>query len=109
MRRPRSCFSADYAYFSSHVPQLAGARGAVSSQDDSRGLGLNGDSLVIEMASNDGYLLKNFVAAGIPCLGIEPTASTAAAAEKIGGAGAARVFRGERGKGAGRCREARRP
>ncbi|MCX7180600.1 MAG: class I SAM-dependent methyltransferase [Proteobacteria bacterium] len=32
----------------------------------------------------DGYLLKNFVAAGIPCLGIEPTASTAAAAEKLG-------------------------
>ena len=36
------------------------------------------------MASNDGYLLKNFVAAGIPCLGIEPTASTAAAAGKLG-------------------------
>ena len=36
------------------------------------------------MASNDGYLLKNFVAAGIPCLGIEPTASTAIAAEKLG-------------------------
>jgi hypothetical protein len=36
------------------------------------------------VASNDGYLLKNYVAAGIPCLGIEPTASTAAAAEKLG-------------------------
>jgi SAM-dependent methyltransferase len=49
-----------------------------------RQLQLTQDSLVIEVASNDGYLLKNFVAAGIPCLGIEPTASTAAAAEAIG-------------------------
>ncbi len=37
---------------------------------------------MIEIACNDGYLLKNFVTAGIPCLGIEPTASTAAAAER---------------------------
>jgi hypothetical protein len=47
-------------------------------------LGLSSNSLVIEVASNDGYLLKNFVAAGIPCLGVEPTASTATAAEKLG-------------------------
>jgi SAM-dependent methyltransferase len=47
-------------------------------------LALGGQSHVIEVASNDGYLLKNFVAAGIPCLGIEPTASTAAAAEEQG-------------------------
>jgi SAM-dependent methyltransferase len=39
---------------------------------------------VVEIASNDGYLLKNFLAAGIPCLGIEPTASTAAAAAALG-------------------------
>jgi hypothetical protein len=45
---------------------------------------LNSSSRVIEVASNDGYLLRNFVAAGIPCLGIEPTASTAEAAEAIG-------------------------
>jgi len=47
-------------------------------------LNLNSNSHVIEVAANDGYLLKNFVAAGIPCLGIEPTASTAAAAEALG-------------------------
>jgi SAM-dependent methyltransferase len=47
-------------------------------------LGLNQNSFVIEVAANDGYLLKNFTAAGIPCLGIEPTDSTAAAAEKLG-------------------------
>jgi len=49
-----------------------------------RRLGLGGASFVIEIAANDGYLLRNFVAAGIPCLGIEPTASTAAAAERLG-------------------------
>jgi SAM-dependent methyltransferase len=47
-------------------------------------LNLDQDSFVIEVAANDGYLLKNFVAAGIPCLGIEPTAGTAAVAESGG-------------------------
>lgn len=76
-------FSADYAYFSStstgwlaHAEQYA--------QTMITQLGLTQVSHVIEVASNDGYLLKNFVAAGIPCLGIEPTASTAAAAEQLG-------------------------
>nr|WP_282560172.1 class I SAM-dependent methyltransferase [Motilimonas cestriensis] len=41
---------------------------------------LNQDSYVVEIAANDGYLLQNFVAAHIPCLGIEPTADTASAA-----------------------------
>jgi hypothetical protein len=76
-------FSPEYAYFSStssgwlaHAKQYA--------QKMTHALGLNAQSLVIEVASNDGYLLKNFVAAGIPCLGIEPTNSTAAAAEQLG-------------------------
>ena len=47
-------------------------------------LGLSDNSFVVEIASNDGYLLKNFVSSGIPCLGIEPTKSTAAAASAIG-------------------------
>ncbi len=47
-------------------------------------LALNAESLVLEVASNDGYLLKNFVEAGIPCLGIEPTDSTAHASEQLG-------------------------
>src|SRR3546814_3842161 len=46
--------------------------------------GFGPHSFVTEVAANDGYLLKNFVAAGIPCLGVEPTASTAEAAEKLG-------------------------
>ncbi len=76
-------FSADYAYFSSTSSSwLAHARRY--SEHIIRALGLGPKSFVIEVASNDGYLLRNFVAAGIPCLGIEPTASTAAAAEAIG-------------------------
>jgi hypothetical protein len=47
-------------------------------------LSLDSNSLVIEVASNDGYLLKNFVKASIPCIGIEPTESTAIVAEKMG-------------------------
>lgn len=76
-------FSEDYAYFSStSTTWLAHARGyAVQMRNR---LALGRDSFVIEVASNDGYLLRNFVEAGIPCLGIEPTASTAAAAEQLG-------------------------
>ena len=76
-------FNADYAYFSStssgwleHARRYA--------EQTIEALKLTPKSLVVEVASNDGYLLKNYVAAGIPCLGIEPTASTAAAAEKLG-------------------------
>jgi hypothetical protein len=47
-------------------------------------LSLTADSKIIEVASNDGYLLKNFNEMGIPNFGIEPTKSTADAAEKIG-------------------------
>lgn len=76
-------FSPDYAYFSSTSTGWL-AHAARYTEKMIRQLQLTQDSLVIEVASNDGYLLKNFVAAGIPCLGIEPTASTAAAAEKLG-------------------------
>jgi len=76
-------FDDNYAYFSS-VSQSWLEHARQYCQMITRRLGLNQQSLVIEVASNDGYLLKNFVAAGIPCLGIEPTASTAAAAEKLG-------------------------
>lgn len=76
-------FRSDYAYFSStSTSWLEHARRYVAAIH--RRLGLSEDSFVIEVASNDGYLLKNFVDTGIPCLGIEPTASTAAAAEALG-------------------------
>lgn len=76
-------FSQDYAYFSS-TSQGWLNHAAKYSEEITKRLGLTAESFVIEVASNDGYLLKNFVAAGIPCLGVEPTDSTADAAEKIG-------------------------
>lgn len=76
-------FSPDYAYFSSVSKSWLAHAANYCSMITER-LGLNRGSHVIEVASNDGYLLKNFVKAGIPCLGIEPTASTAAAAEGLG-------------------------
>ena len=76
-------FQCDYAYFSSTSSSwLEHARSFVD--DITNRLNLNKLSYVIEIASNDGYLLKNFVEKKIPCLGIEPTASTAAVAEKQG-------------------------
>jgi SAM-dependent methyltransferase len=76
-------FSADYAYFSSTSNSWLAHAKAYAKQMTDR-FGLNSNSFVIEVASNDGYLLKNFMETGIPCLGIEPTASTAESAEKIG-------------------------
>jgi SAM-dependent methyltransferase len=76
-------FDADYAYFSSTSRSWLDHAARYVEMITAR-LGLDGDAHVIEIASNDGYLLKNFVAAGIPCLGIEPTKGTAMAAEAIG-------------------------
>ena len=76
-------FTAEYAYFSStstlwlsHAKTYAGKVAA--------DLKLDSNSFVVEIASNDGYLLQNFVEMGIPCLGIEPTESTALVCEKKG-------------------------
>ena len=81
--RTEELFRADYAYFSStSTTWLEHARRYADKMIDE--FNLNSDSHVIEVASNDGYLLKNFVADGIPCLGIEPTDSTAIAAELQG-------------------------
>ena len=76
-------FSSDYAYFSSTSSGWL-AHAAKYTKSMIERFKLNANSFVMEIASNDGYLLKNFVDAGVPCLGIEPTASTAAAAEKLG-------------------------
>ncbi|TNH18519.1 class I SAM-dependent methyltransferase [Halomonas sp. BL6] len=76
-------FSPDYAYFSSTSSSWLAHAEQYATQISSE-LNLNTDSLVIEVASNDGYLLKNFVAMDIPCLGIEPTDSTAMVAEEKG-------------------------
>jgi hypothetical protein len=76
-------FSSDYAYFSS-ISKSWLAHAKEFSRMISNRLHLNNKSFVVEIASNDGYLLKNFVNANIPCLGIEPTDSTAEIAEKLG-------------------------
>jgi SAM-dependent methyltransferase len=76
-------FSHDYAYFSSTSQTWLGHAASYVQMITAK-LELGSQSHVIEIASNDGYLLKNFVDADIACLGIEPTASTAAVAEKLG-------------------------
>lgn len=64
-------FPEDYPYFSSYSDHLlAHSRRHALGLVDARGLGA--DSLVVELASNDGYLLQNFVEAGVPVLGIDP-------------------------------------
>ncbi|MBF0103088.1 MAG: class I SAM-dependent methyltransferase [Desulfobacterales bacterium] len=76
-------FSPNYAYFSSTSSSwMAHARHYCRLITER--LCLNSKSFIVEIACNDGYLLKNFVEAGIPCLGIEPTASTAAVAKDLG-------------------------
>jgi hypothetical protein len=76
-------FTPDYAYFSSvSTTWVDHARRYV--QAIVPRLGLDRNSLVVEIASNDGYLLTFVREAGIPCLGIEPTASTAHAARQRG-------------------------
>lgn len=76
-------FSSDYAYFSSTSSSWL-VHAAHYANRMIKELELSDQSYVIEVASNDGYLLKNFVAGGIPCLGIEPTNSTATASELLG-------------------------
>lgn len=72
-------FTADYAYFSSFsTTWLSHAEKYVG--DMAQRFSLNTRSHVIEVAANDGYLLQYVTARGIPCLGIEPTTSTANAA-----------------------------
>jgi SAM-dependent methyltransferase len=79
---PEHIFTDDYAYFSSYSDSwLEHARRYTESMIAR--FGLDGGSNVVEIASNDGYLLQYFVKRGIPVLGIEPAANVAkAAAEK---------------------------
>lgn len=76
-------FNEDYAYFSSTSKSWLKHASDYCAMITNR-LDLSDNSFVVEIASNDGYLLKNFISSGIPCLGIEPTKSTAAAASAIG-------------------------
>jgi hypothetical protein len=81
----------EYAYFSSFADSwVQHARDYTEKMIDRFGLGTT--SQVIELASNDGYLLQWFVKAGVPSLGIEPAANVAAAAEERGVSTLVRFF-----------------
>lgn len=80
---PAEDIFSDYAYFSSFSPSwVEHARQYCLKLTDA--LNLDETSLVMEVASNDGYLLKHFVDKNIPVLGVEPAANVAAVAEKAG-------------------------
>jgi SAM-dependent methyltransferase len=80
---PEMLFRRNYPYYSSFLPALVQHSKATASElIASRRL--NKSSLVVELASNDGYLLQHFVERGVPILGIDPAEGQAAAAEKAG-------------------------
>ena len=76
-------FDDGYAYFSSVSKGWLSHAKKYSHHVKDR-FNLNSRCHIVEIASNDGYLLKNFLEMNIPCLGIEPTASTASVAESLG-------------------------
>ncbi len=79
---PEETFT-EYAYYSSYADSwVEHARRFVDEATTT--LGLGGDSLIVEVASNDGYLLQHAVKAGIPCLGIEPSVNVGDAARARG-------------------------
>jgi SAM-dependent methyltransferase len=80
---PEILFGQDYPYFSSVSRTLLDhSRANAEELIESRGLGRG--SLVLEIASNDGYMLRNFVEHGVPCLGIDPAAGPVEAAQASG-------------------------
>jgi SAM-dependent methyltransferase len=79
---PEDIFS-DYAYFSSYSDLWVDHARRFVAMARTR-FALGPASQVVEVASNDGYLLRHFVAAGVPALGIEPAANVAQAARAIG-------------------------
>jgi SAM-dependent methyltransferase len=80
---PDAIFNDEYAYFSSYSESwLKHARDYV--EDMSRRFDYGSSSFVVEIASNDGYLLQYFVEKGIPVLGVEPSANVAEAARRKG-------------------------
>jgi 2-polyprenyl-3-methyl-5-hydroxy-6-metoxy-1,4-benzoquinol methylase len=82
-KRAEDIFSSDYVYFSSYSASwLDHARRYVD--HISERLALGAQSRVVEIASNDGYLLQYFQQRGIPCLGVEPTEGTAQACRAKG-------------------------
>ncbi len=80
---PEELFCENYPYYSSFSPALL-EHSRQNAEELIRDRRLGPDSLVVELASNDGYMLKNFVAAGVPVLGIDPAEGPARAAQQAG-------------------------
>ena len=80
--KPEDLFTPNYAYFSSTSKTLL-KHAENYSNSIIKNLNLNEKSFVVEIASNDGYLLRNFLDKKIPCLGIEPAEETAKVAENL--------------------------
>ena len=87
---PEEIFT-EYAYFSSFIDALVNQAADYADMMTER-FALDAEKLVVEIASNDGYLLQHFVKKGIPVLGIEPAANVAAAAEQKGVKSLVRFF-----------------
>src|SRR5690606_13298106 len=79
---PEVLFNAEYPYYSSFSDSCAHARACAHELIDRCRLGPA--NLAVELASNDGYLLRHFLERGVRVLGIDPAPGPAAAAEKIG-------------------------
>jgi SAM-dependent methyltransferase len=80
---PANIFSSEYAYFSSYSDSWVEHARRYAEMMRNR-FAISSHSLVMEIASNDGYLLQHFVAAGVPVLGIEPAANVAKVAQERG-------------------------
>ena len=80
---PEAIFNEEYAYFSSYSESWLKHADAYAAEMVRR-FGFDQTSLVVELASNDGYLLQYFVGKRIPVLGVEPSANVAEAARKKG-------------------------
>lgn len=80
---PTEDIFSDYAYFSSYSESWVAHTRRFAHMARQR-FDLDGESLVVEVASNDGYLLRHFVDDGVPVLGVEPAANVAAVAEAAG-------------------------
>lgn len=80
---PDELFCQDYPYYSSFSDALL-EHSRANAEELIERCGLGAGSLVVELASNDGYLLKNFAAKGVPVLGIDPAEGPAKVAQQAG-------------------------